>query len=175
MMLLYLADRLLFAVGIVLAFGLTPARVESDLEQLVARPRSLGERIRAARGKRRTGRLGGGVAADAGRTHRNRKGRGVCRCLCAVTGAVFFRGRGEVALAIGNAFIAPAWAVGFALIPFGFALRTVSLYQQKLREELETALSVMTTSYLRTDDLTAAVREICRISSRPCGRCSRRS
>ena len=137
-MLLYLADCLLFAVGIVLALGLTPARVESDLEQLVARPRSLGEQIRAARGKRRTG--------------------GAFAVACALSLVLFFVG-GVVALAIGNAFIAPVLAVGFALIPFGFALRTVSLYRQKLREELETALSVMTTSYLRTDDLTAAVRE----------------
>ena len=77
---------------------------------------------------------------------------------CALSLVLFFVG-GVIALAIGNAFIAPVLAVGFALIPFGFALRTVSLYRQKLREELDTALSVMTTSYLRTDDLTAAVRE----------------
>ena len=157
MMLLYLADCLLFAVGIVLAFGLTPARVESDLERLVARPRSLGERIRAAKGKRRVGRLGATLRQTRDALTATGKG-GAFAVACALSLVLFFVG-GVIALVIGNAFIAPVLAVGFALIPFGFALRTVSLYRQKLREELETALSVMTTSYLRTDDLTAAVRE----------------
>lgn len=157
MMLLYLTDCLLFAVGIVLAFGLTPARVESDLERLVARPRSLGEQIRAARGKRRTGQLWAALRQTRDALSATGKG-GAFAVACALSLVLFFVG-GVIALAIGNAFIAPVLAVGFALIPFGFALRTASLYRQKLREELETALSVMTTSYLRTDDLTAAVRE----------------
>ena len=110
MMLLYLADCLLFAVGIVLAFGLTPARVESDLEKLVARPRSLGEQIRAAKGKRRVGRLAAALRQTRDALTATGKG-GAFAVACALSLVLFFVG-GVIALAIGNAFIAPVLAVG---------------------------------------------------------------
>ena len=47
----------------------------------------------------------------------------------------------------------------FALIPFAYAKRTVNFYDNHIKEELETALSIITTSYVRTDDIVTAVKE----------------
>ena len=45
------------------------------------------------------------------------------------------------------------------MIPFGYAKRTINYYEKHSREELETALSIITTSYLRSDDIVTAVSE----------------
>ena len=45
------------------------------------------------------------------------------------------------------------------MIPFGFAKRTINYYENHIQEELETALSIVTTSYIRNDDIVTAVKE----------------
>ena len=64
-----------------------------------------------------------------------------------------------IAVLIDNAYLIPVFAVAFALIPFAFAKRTINLYDNHIKEELEVALSIITTSYLRTDDIVSAVKE----------------
>ena len=64
-----------------------------------------------------------------------------------------------VAIAIGNAFLIPVLAIAFALIPFAYAKRTISYYNNHIQQDLENALSLTTTAYLRTDDIITAVRE----------------
>ena len=64
-----------------------------------------------------------------------------------------------VAVAIDNLLLIPVFAVAFALIPFAFAKRTVNYYDNHVSDELETALSIITTSYVRSDDIVTAVRE----------------
>lgn len=44
------------------------------------------------------------------------------------------------------------------MLRFGIA-RTAASYKKHLNEELETAISIITTSYLRTEDLIRAVKE----------------
>ena len=53
----------------------------------------------------------------------------------------------------------PVLSVAFALIPFFYTTSTLSYYEKNTKEELETALSIITTSYVRSDDIVAAVRE----------------
>ena len=60
---------------------------------------------------------------------------------------------------IDNIFRMPVLSVEFALIPFFYTTSTLSYYEKNTKEELETALSIITTSYVRSDDIVAAVRE----------------
>ncbi len=60
---------------------------------------------------------------------------------------------------LGNVFFTPLTLAGFAAIPFLILKRKVSNYNRRIREELETALSIITNSYVRTDDFIGAVRE----------------
>ncbi len=64
-----------------------------------------------------------------------------------------------LALLLDNPFLLPVLGAGFAFIPIWYLRSTATVYQKHLNEELETAISVITTSYLRSEDLLMAVRE----------------
>lgn len=64
-----------------------------------------------------------------------------------------------LALLLDNPFLLPVLGAGFAFIPIWYLRSTAAVYQKHLNEELETAISVITTSYLRSEDLLMAVRE----------------
>ena len=51
------------------------------------------------------------------------------------------------------------YALAFAMIPFGYAKRTIGYYESHIQEDLETALSIVTTSYIRNDDIVTAFKE----------------
>lgn len=64
-----------------------------------------------------------------------------------------------VAITMDNLFMLPVLAAGFALLPFWYILFTANAFTKNLNSELETALSVITTSYLRTESIITAVDE----------------
>lgn len=64
-----------------------------------------------------------------------------------------------LALLIGNIYLVPILGIGFSLIPLWYLRSASASYKKHLNEELETAISIITTSYLRTEDLIRAVRE----------------
>lgn len=64
-----------------------------------------------------------------------------------------------IALLLNNPFMIPILGAGFAFTPVWYLRSTTIAYKKHLNEELETAISVITTSYLRTGDLLRAVRE----------------
>lgn len=64
-----------------------------------------------------------------------------------------------LALALSNLFLVPVLAIGMALLPFWYVLFTAAFYKKQLNAELETALSVITASYLRTESIITAVDE----------------
>ena len=64
-----------------------------------------------------------------------------------------------LALILGNAFLVPVLGIAFAYIPVFYIRSTAGTYKKQLNAELETALSIITTSYLRTEDILKSVRE----------------
>ena len=64
-----------------------------------------------------------------------------------------------LAVAIGNYFFIPVLAVGFAMIPGWYVRLTAATHRRQLNEEMETALSTVTTSYIHTEDIIKAVKE----------------
>lgn len=54
-----------------------------------------------------------------------------------------------MALTMKNGYMVPVLAVGFALLPFYYVRFTAGRYKRQVSTELETALSIITTSYLR--------------------------
>ena len=53
-----------------------------------------------------------------------------------------------LALLIGNVYMVPILGIGFSLIPIWYLRSTAASYKKHLNEELETAISIITTSYL---------------------------
>jgi Flp pilus assembly protein TadB len=53
----------------------------------------------------------------------------------------------------------PVLAVGMMFVPFWFIRLTANHYKKNIAAELETALSIITTAYLRNEDIQTAVEE----------------
>ena len=64
-----------------------------------------------------------------------------------------------ISLLLNNPFLIPVLGTGFAFAPIWYLRSTAAVYRKHLNEELETAISVVTTSYLRSGDLLKAVKE----------------
>lgn len=64
-----------------------------------------------------------------------------------------------LAVMMGNYFLVPVLAVGFMFLPFWYVKLTASHYKKAVAAELETALSIITTAYLRNEDILTAVEE----------------
>ena len=64
-----------------------------------------------------------------------------------------------IAIAAGNAFLVPVLAVGLMLVPFWYIKLTAGNFKKDVSAELETALSVITTAYLRTENFQQAAEE----------------
>lgn len=78
--------------------------------------------------------------------------------LCTVALLLFAFGA-AVAVMMGNPYMVTVLACGFLLLPFWYIKLTSHAYKKDISEELETALSIITTSYLRNEDILAAVEE----------------
>lgn len=72
---------------------------------------------------------------------------------------LLFAAGAVLALLLNNIYLVPIMGIGFALIPVWYIRSTANGYKRHLNEELETAISIITTSYLRTDDLVRAIKE----------------
>jgi len=64
-----------------------------------------------------------------------------------------------IAITMNNIFMLPVMAVGFSLLPFWYILFTATGLKKNLNSELEASLSVITTSYLRSENIIMAVEE----------------
>ena len=72
---------------------------------------------------------------------------------------VLFAVGAVLSLLIENIYMVPIMGIGFSLIPLWYLRSTAGVYKKHLNEELETAISIITTSYLRTEDLIRSVKE----------------
>ena len=72
--------------------------------------------------------------------------------LCFAVGA-------SIAILLSNVFLVPVMAVGMMFIPFWYIRLTATHYKKSIAAELETALSIITTAYLRNEDIVTAVEE----------------
>ena len=78
--------------------------------------------------------------------------------ICA-TSLAFLAIGASLAILIGNVFLVPVAAVGMMFIPFWYIRLTATHYKKNIAAELETALSIITTAYLRSEDILTAVEE----------------
>ena len=78
--------------------------------------------------------------------------------ICLITFILFLSGM-ILAVLISNFVLMPVFAIGFSMIPYAYIKGTVSAFNKHTKEELETALSVITSSYIRTENLILAVEE----------------
>lgn len=62
-------------------------------------------------------------------------------------------------ITMSNLFLLPVLSVGMAILPFAYVMFLSNKWKKELNAELETALSIITTSYLRSEDILSAFEE----------------
>lgn len=147
----------LIVIAIACFMGLTPEQITDDLMRVITPNDTVRDKSRNLRSKK--------------------KKHGIYRMLVNIKGALTTSGKSKqftaviaasvVLFAVGvlasifidNLFLAPVLAVTFALIPFFYITNAISYYEKNTKEELETALSIITSSYERSDDIVLAVGE----------------
>lgn len=154
---LYIIGFLLLTVGTVFILKLTPDQISEDISAFFDKKQSLRDKALTARGQKRKNKL----IAELEKTKRALEETGkekqfsvacAAALLLVVAGCV-------IAISIDNLFLIPVLAVAFAMIPFAYLKKTISIYETHVKEELETALSIVTTSYVRNDNIVQAVKE----------------
>ena len=153
----YLICFLLITAGTIILLRLNPEKITDDLMRFVSPKQTLREKVLTAKGKKRSRKLTVELNRIRDALEQTGKG-GQFSIACAASVVLMILGC-ILAIMIDNAFLIPVFAIAFAMIPFAYAKRAVSYYDNHIKEELETSLSIITTSYVRTDDIVTAVRE----------------
>ena len=153
----YIICFLLMAAGTIILLGLNPEQVNRDVSEFFDKKQSLKDRSLKAQGRKRKNRLLSELEKTKRALEEPGKGRQFS-IACAAALLLIIAGC-VLSLAIDNPFLIPVLSIAFAVIPFSYIRRTLSLYEARMKEELEIALSIITTSYVRSDNLVTAVNE----------------
>lgn len=157
MILGYMLCFFLSVAGIILILRLTPEQVTEDLIRTAACRRTLRSRSLQAKGKKKSYQL----SVELHRIYDalEAAGKGSSFTVVVAASAFLLLIGCVVAVSIQNVFLVPVFACAFSLLPFAMVKRTVRYYEKHIRQELETALSMITNSYIRSDDIVLAVKE----------------
>lgn len=147
----------LMIIAIVCFFKLTPEQVSDDIISIMTPNDSLRDKARNLRGNKKRHpiykkliRMKTALAV----TGKSKQFTLVC---CA--SLMLFAGGAILSILIDNLFLLPVLSIAFALLPFFYTTSTLSYYEKHTKEELETTLSMISTSYIRSDDIVSAVSE----------------
>ena len=154
---LYIISFILLVVATVALLKLTPEQINQDVNKLFNKQQTLKDQALTARGKKKRNRLI--VELERIRRALQETGKDKQFSIACAAALLLMVAGCIVAIAIDNMFLIPVLAVAFALIPFAYLTKTISIYETQVRQELETALSIITTSYIRSDNLVSAVQE----------------
>lgn len=157
MSVIFLFASILMAVGVVLLLDLTPENMTKDIVRLLDYEESLAVQAREARGTGSSRKISKELNAIRYALQVMGKERQFA-VVCTVALALFVAGL-LIAVLIRNWFLAPILGVTFAAVPFIYVKSSMGNFEKTMNEELETALSIITTSYVRSDDIVQAVRE----------------
>ena len=156
-MILPMIASIFLIIAIVCFLNLTPQQISQDINSVISKKPNLRDRARALRaGKNKKG-LGAKLEyLQSALASCGKEGKFALVCSSAL---VLFAIGAVVAVLIDNVFLIPALSVAFAMIPFIYVRNIISIYEKQTKEELETTLSIITTSYTRDGNIISAVQE----------------
>ena len=144
-------------IAIVCFLNLTPEQISNDLLNMTTPKQSLRDKAKMLRAGKKKKSLGMKLRYIQSALVAMGKGGKFAFVCCA--SLILFAVGAVISVMIDNIFILPALSVALALLPYVYVRNTMSYYEKHTKEELETTLSIITTSYIRTDDIVSAVRE----------------
>ena len=148
---------ILVITALTLFFNLTPEQVTDDILQIITPKDSMRERAKNLRQNRKKHKLYSVLMkfkTALASTGKSKQFTFVCFA------SIFLFGAGIIfSILIDNLYLAPVVAVAFGLVPFIYSSNTISTYEKHLKQEMETTLSIITNSYLRSDNIISSVEE----------------
>ena len=157
MIVFYIIGFLLFCGAIIFLLGLTPESITDDLMKFISPKQTLRDKVLIAKGKKKSRRLTAEILHIKDALDTTGKGKQFTLA-CAASILLLIAGC-IVAVVMDNYFLIPVLAVALASLPFFYIKNTIAAYDRHVKEEMETALSIITTSYIRSDDILGAVQE----------------
>ena len=157
MIVFYIIGFLLFCGAVIILLGLTPESITDDLMKFISPKQTLRDKVLIAKGKKKSRKLTNEILHMRDALDSTGKGKQFTLA-CAASILLLIAGC-IVAVIIDNYFLIPVLAVALASLPFFYIKNTISAYDRHVKEEMETALSIITTSYIRSDAILGAVQE----------------
>lgn len=157
MTILYLIACILIIVAFVCFFKLTPEQITNDLMQMLTPRDSMHTMAKNLRGNQKKHKLYRFLkelqTAMISMSKQKQFTTVITASLVLIVVGI------AVAVLMQNWFLIPVTAALFAMIPFFYVQHLIDQYEEHTRDELETALSIISTSYIRSDNIVEAVRE----------------
>ena len=146
-MIFSIISSLLLVIGIGILFGLTPERVTTDLLSVITPHDTLREQSRSLRENKKRHSIYEKLMKI--KTALTVTGKAKQFSLICFLSVVLFVIGVLLSVAIKNLFLLPTISIALALVPFIYTTNILSLYERTTKEELETTLSIISTSYIR--------------------------
>ena len=144
--------------GFFMLFGISPMEfTEGIFSRILAKPNSIKSQLNEATRRKKPNLLRREIteAQEILRlTNRTQMFGILCACSLGLAAAGIC-----ISAAIGNLFLAPVLAIGLMFVPFWYVKTTATNYKKAISSELETALSIITTAYLRNEDIITSIEE----------------
>lgn len=156
-MIFSIISSVLLIIAIVCFFKLTPEQVSDDIISIMTPNDSLRDKARNLRGNKKKHSIYKKLIRMKTALAVTGKSKQFTLVCCA--SLVLFAGGAILSILIDNLFLLPVLSIAFALLPFFYTTSMLSYYEKHTKEELETTLSIISTSYIRSDDIVSAVSE----------------
>ncbi len=157
MTILYITGFILAAAGIIIALNITPKQIAFDFMKFLGRDKLLAERMKIAKGEKKEPKLQA-LITDINYSLEITGSAGKFKFVCIASTILAFAAS-VLCLVIGQYFVLPVMVAIIAMIPYLFAKAQLSTYKKNVSLELETALSIVTTSYISKEDIITAIEE----------------
>lgn len=148
---------ILLVAAIYNILGLSPKIIADDIKDLATKNYTISQKTLLAQGKMKISRfkkIVDEIQFALEITHREKMFSAIC-----IASIILFISGIIIAVLIQNYILMPVLAVIFSLVPYLYVKASLGAYNKQVREELETALSVITSSYIRTSSIISAVEE----------------
>ena len=157
MTILYITGFILAAAGIIIALNITPKQIAFDFMKFLGRDKLLAERMKIAKGEKKEPKLQA-LITDINYSLEITGSAGKFKFVC-IASAILAFAASVLCLVIGQYFVLPVMVAIIAMIPYLFAKAQLNTYKKNVSLELETALSIVTTSYISKEDIITAIEE----------------
>lgn len=156
-MLVKLLASISAVIGIALLLNLNAETVSKDILRLLGKKGTLREKNRKLINDKEENRIYKSlVKMQNALTATGKQKQFAAICLAS---AILFGAGILLSVLINNIFLMPALSAALGALPFLHTSKMLKSYDMQTKEELETALSIITNSYLRNDDILTAVNE----------------